>query len=250
MIFLLCYTIQNLLSACVPRLHSPSKRFCSFFLRDQSGSSTVMICVYLPTNDGSPESHLITLGELEGFIDRHKYDHLIITGDFNADFGRDNANLRHLSDLSLVSADLPFHSSIQYTYMRDDGGASSWPDHFLSDSSLAGDLALFRRLDLRSNKDPAFSDNYRPIALAPTLSKALQWCILLLHPDQFLTSGLQFGFKPKVSSSLCTGTLKNVISHFIHEGSPIFSCFLGASKGFDLINHEILFRRLLEKDFS
>ena len=116
-----------------------------------------MICVYLPTNDGSPESHLITLGELEGFIDRHKYDYLIITGDFNADFGRDNANLRHLSDLSLVSADLPFHSSIQYTYMRDDGGASSWPDHFLSDSSLAGDLALFRRLDLRSNKDPAFS---------------------------------------------------------------------------------------------
>ena len=100
-----------------------------------------MICVYLPTNDGSPETHLITLSELEGFIDWHKYDHLIITGDFNADFCRDNANLRHLSslmsDLSLVSADLLFHSSIQYTYMRDDRGASSWPDHLLCDSSLA-----------------------------------------------------------------------------------------------------------------
>ena len=115
---------------------------------------------------------------------------------------------------------------------------------------LHGDLALFRHLDLGSNNDPAFSNNYRPIAIAPTLSKALQWCFLLLHPDQFLTSGLQFGFKPKMSSSLCNGTLKNVISHFIHEGSPVFSCFLDASKAFDLVNHEILFRRILEKDFS
>ena len=101
----------------------------------------------------------------------------------------------------------------------------------------------------KGNKYPAFSDNNRPIVLAPTLSKALEWCILLLHPDSFLTSGLQFGFKPKMSTSLCTGTLKNVITRFIHEGSPVFSCFLDASKAFDLVNHEILFRRLLEKDF-
>ena len=32
----------------------------------------------------------------------------------------------------------------------------------------------------KANKDSSNSDNYRPISLAPTLSKALEWCILLL----------------------------------------------------------------------
>ena len=33
----------------------------------------------------------------------------------------------------------------------------------------------------KGNKDPTLSDNYRPVALAPTLSKALEWCILLFR---------------------------------------------------------------------
>ena len=32
----------------------------------------------------------------------------------------------------------------------------------------------------KGNKDPSSSDNYRPIALAPTVSKAIEWCILLI----------------------------------------------------------------------
>jgi len=47
----------------------------------------------------------------------------------------------------------------------------------------------------KGNKDPTVSDNYHPIALASTLSKALEWCILLSYSDHFHTSGLQFGFK-------------------------------------------------------
>ena len=52
----------------------------------------------------------------------------------------------------------------------------------------------------KGNKDLSSSDNYCPIALAPTLSKAHEWCILLSYPDHFLTSGLQFGFKQKMPS--------------------------------------------------
>ena len=59
----------------------------------------------------------------------------------NVDFCRASMTLQHLrsfmTDLNLVSADLPFHS---FTYMRDDGSASSWPDHFICDTSLAPDL--------------------------------------------------------------------------------------------------------------
>ena len=65
--------------------------------------------------------------------------------------------------------------------------------------------------------------------------------IVLPFPQYFLTSGLQFGFKPKMSTSLCTG---NVVARFVHEGSPVFACFLDASKAFDLADHEILFKRL------
>ena len=60
----------------------------------------------------------------------------------------------------------------------------------------------------KANKDSSNSDNYRPISLAPTLSKALEWCILLLYPVFFSTSGLQFGFRAKMSTTLCTGTVK------------------------------------------
>ena len=71
----------------------------------------------------------------------------------------------------------------------------------------------------KGNKDPSSSDNYRPIALAPTLSKALEWCILLSYPDLFLTLGLQFGFKQKMSTTLCTGVVKNIVSCYMHENS-------------------------------
>ena len=134
----------------VTRLHSPSKRFCSVMFTDQSGSTFLLVCVYLPFYDGSRVSsneYLIALGELEGFITRHRSDHLLIAGDFNVDFNRNNVNLGHLlhfmSDLHLAAADLPHHSSIQYTYIRDDGTASSWLDHYLCDPSLACGLSNF-----------------------------------------------------------------------------------------------------------
>ena len=120
------------------RLDSPSKRFCTVCLSDNVGSTTLIISVYLPLFDGSGESSnefLVTLEELEGFIDRYRSDNVIIAGDFNVDFNRNSVNRHNLvnfmNDLHLVSADQMSDYGISYTYMRDDGGAHSWPDHFL-----------------------------------------------------------------------------------------------------------------------
>ena len=556
---------------CTSHVNSTSKRFCSILLHDNLGATTLIVCVYLPFNDGSilsSNEFLITLGELEGFIDRHSPDNVIIAGDFNVDFSRSTTNCQHLlkfmNDLELVPADQISVSGVSYTYMRDDGQACSWPDHFLCSRRSASHFSNFRCLDSGSNlsdhsplacsysidlkspptpscthsfnsskqciawhkatsdnisdycdkvsicmpqlsdsivsccnpcctshhscmdkfcadllcclhdsalktfpivrpygsipgwtssaqrfkekanlwhkvwkqagspsagvlhqlkrssrarykyevrrlrrrehhirrdrmavalassnsktfwqqvkcvnrckkpssscsidghsgaesisrhfssklkgiltsqdvnernsllsdlslslkssdlqsviiseecvndafhhlkcgksdgsllmsdhlihalpmvrsslaglftaiirhgympapirncvlvpipktsKDPTISDNYRAIALASTLSKALEWCILLAYKDWFKTSELQFGFKSKMSTSLCTGLLKCVVSRFLHEGSPVFACFLDASKAFDLVNHSILFQRLLEKGF-
>jgi len=84
-----------------------------------------------------------------------------------------------------------------------------------------------------------------PVALAPTLSKAVEWCILLNYSGYFTTSALQFGFKRQLSTTLCTGLIKNVVSKFVDAGSQVYGCFLDASKAFD---HEVLFSKLMERN--
>ena len=93
-------------------------------------------------------------------------------------------------------------------------------------------------------KDPY---SYRPIALAPTLSKVFERCILIIYNSAFFTSPLQFGFKKGYSTTLCSGLIKkfNVISHYVFRGSRVFGCFLDASKAFDRVDHHALFQKLL-----
>ncbi len=94
-------------------------------------------------------------------------------------------------------------------------------------------------------KDPTSSDNYRPIALAPTFSKALESSILLTYPQHFTTSDLQFGFKKGLSTSISTGLIKNVIFKFVHNGSSIiYGCFLDALQ-FRLLTLNVLLETLM-----
>ena len=63
-----------------------------------------------------------------------------------------------------------------------------------------------------------------------------------------LTIHLQYyGFKPGLSTNMCTGTLKNVVSRYINYwGSSVLECFLDASEPFEVVNHRLLFDKLLD----
>ena len=44
---------------------------------------------------------------------------------------------------------------------------------------------------------------------------------------------------------MCIFTLKSVIKYYTRQSTPVFSCFLDASKAFDRVNHWKLFRKLI-----
>ena len=47
-----------------------------------------------------------------------------------------------------------------------------------------------------------------------------------------------------MSSSHCTGVLKNIVARYNQRGSP---CFFDASKAFNLVRHDILFELVLSR---
>ena len=63
----------------------------------------------------------------------------------------------------------------------------------------------------KKNKNVSCSSSYRPIALASTLSKVLEHLILSKYSTFFCMSHLQFGFKPGLSTTMCTCIVKNII---------------------------------------
>ena len=63
----------------------------------------------------------------------------------------------------------------------------------------------------KKNKNITCSSSYRPIALASTLSKVLEHLILAKYSTFLCTSYLQFRFKPGLSTTMCTGIIKNIV---------------------------------------
>jgi hypothetical protein len=90
-------------------------------------------------------------------------------------------------------------------------------------------------------------NNYRPIALVTAASKILE-LVILNHIECFInTSSTQFGFKRKHATDLCIYSLKNTIQYYREHSSPVFTCFLDASRAFDRVNYWTLFKKLIQR---
>ena len=65
----------------------------------------------------------------------------------------------------------------------------------------------------------------------------------------YLTSApSQFGFKAKHGCDMAIFALKETAKCYVKSGSPVFACFLDASKAFDRVNHAKLFVKLKKRN--
>jgi hypothetical protein len=96
-------------------------------------------------------------------------------------------------------------------------------------------------------KSSCDSENYRGIALSSVLCKLIDHVILKSNRNIFQTSDMQFGFKPKHSTTQCTFVLNEVIQYYLNGGSDVYSILLDASKAFDRVHYVKLFRLLLDR---
>jgi hypothetical protein len=91
-------------------------------------------------------------------------------------------------------------------------------------------------------------DNYRPIALTTVTSKLLEILILERFSSQLnCSSNNQHGFKAHHSTDTCVFIFKQIVQYYKDLSSPVYVCFLDASKAFDRVNHYKLFQKLLTK---
>ena len=93
--------------------------------------------------------------------------------------------------------------------------------------------------------DVAAKNNYRPIAITNVMSKLIEILILMKFKSYLETTDNQFGFKEKHSTDMCCFTLKEVIDFYISSSTPIYLCYMDASKAFDKVNHFHLFSKLI-----
>ena len=90
-------------------------------------------------------------------------------------------------------------------------------------------------------------NNYRPIALTASVSKVFEKKLLIRCKQKLTTTSNQFGFKKSHSTDLCIFTLKELLSKYTSRSSPVFLCYLDASKAYDRVSHTPLFKILLDR---
>ena len=92
--------------------------------------------------------------------------------------------------------------------------------------------------------------NYRGITLSSVFCKILELIIKESCEGSLITSDLQFGFKKDHSTTMCSYVVQETIEYFNSRGSPVYACFLDASKAFDRVDHDILFSILRKRGLN
>ena len=95
--------------------------------------------------------------------------------------------------------------------------------------------------------DLGSKNNFKPIVLTAIMSKLFEILILNRYGDLLHSTDNQFGYKKKHATDLCVYTLKQVVDYYRSNSSPVYICFLDASKAFDRVNYDILCKKLASR---
>ena len=79
------------------------------------------------------------------------------------------------------------------------------------------------------------------------MAEILDIVILNQQKDKLSTSNLQFGFKEKSSTTMCTFMALETIERYNNSGSEVHVVLLDASKAFDRVDYIKLFNKLLDR---
>ena len=97
------------------------------------------------------------------------------------------------------------------------------------------------------NVDVSDSSNFRGITLSSIFGKLFDNIVLSRYGDRLFSSELQFGFKAKSSTNLCSMVLKESIAYYVKHQSSVFCTFLDATKAFDRLRYCKLFKLLVNR---
>ena len=96
--------------------------------------------------------------------------------------------------------------------------------------------------------DPSDPSNFRPISIIPIISKVVERVVQhqLYHYLSYnhLLSPAQHGFRPRHSTETALTTVTDHALSAIDSGELALLCLIDLSKAFDVINHDILLRKL------
>jgi hypothetical protein len=97
------------------------------------------------------------------------------------------------------------------------------------------------------NANSSDSANFRGIALSSVYGKIFDHIIMERYQEKLMSCELQFGFKAKSSTNLCSMVLKETIAYYTHNDSAVFCTFLDATKAFDRLHYCKLFKLLIKR---
>ena len=86
------------------------------------------------------------------------------------------------------------------------------------------------------------------LAIASVLAKVLEFIILERIEMFVYTHENQFGFKKQHGTDTSIYVMKEIINRYQRLGSSVYLCCLDASKTFDRINHDTLFKKLVNRN--
>ena len=95
--------------------------------------------------------------------------------------------------------------------------------------------------------DHCCTDNYRGLTLGVVFSYLFEHTLMLKTGHLLESDSLQFGYKKRHSTTHALYTLKTCIDYFTSRGSNVFCAFLDCTKGFDKVNHDGIFIKLIKR---